>query len=97
MQEGEIAFADQILRAREHLLGLGRKARDDVGAERDIRPQPPHLRAELDRVAPRMPPFHPFQNQIVAGLQRQMQMRHQALVSGDHVEQIAIDLDGIDR
>mgnify|MGYP003694394663 CR=1 FL=1 len=50
VQEGEVAFLHQILRAREHLLGLGRKARDDIGAERDVRPQPPHLRAELDRV-----------------------------------------------
>ena len=45
----------------------------------------------------RMPPLHPLQDQIVAGLQRQMQMRHQALVAGDHIEQIAIDLDLIDR
>ena len=93
MQEGEAAFLDQILRAREHLFGLGRKAGDDVGAERDVRPQPPHLRAELNRIVARMPPLHPLQDQIVAGLQRQMQMRHQPLVVRDHVEQIAIDLD----
>ena len=93
MQEGEIALLHQILRTREHLLGLGRKARDDIGAERDVRPQPPHLRAEIDGVVARMPPLHPLQNQIVARLQRQMQMRHQPLVIRDHVEQIAIGLD----
>ena len=45
----------------------------------------------------RMPALHPLQNHVVAGLQRQMQMRHQPLVIGDDVEQIAIGLDGIDR
>ena len=97
MQEGQIALFHQILRAREHVLGLGRKARDDIGAERDVRPQPPHLRAEIDRIGAGMPPLHPLQNQIVAGLQRQMQMRHQAFIVRDHVEQIAVDLDLIDR
>ena len=97
MQEGEIAFPHQVLRAREHFLRLGREARDDVGAERDVRAQPPHLRAELDRIMARMPPLHPLQNQVVAGLQRQMQMRHQPLVVRDDIEQIEVGLDGIDR
>ncbi len=97
MQEGEIAFFHQIHRTLEHFVSLGRKARDDIGAERDIRPQSPHLRAEIDRIRARVPPLHPLQNQIVARLQRQMQMRHQAFILRDHVEQIAIDLDLINR
>ena len=97
MQEGEIACVDQRQRALEHLLGLGREARDEIGAERDIRPQPPHLRAELDRVVSRMPPLHPLQDQIIARLQRQMQMRHQPFVVRDHVEQIGVGFDRIDR
>jgi hypothetical protein len=44
-----------------------------------------------------MPPLHPLQNHVVAGLQRQMQMRHQPLVIRDDVEQITVGLDGIDR
>ena len=44
-----------------------------------------------------MPALHPLQDHVVAGLQRQMQMRHQPLVVGDGVEQIAIGLDRIDR
>ena len=42
MEECQIAFLHQIQRAREHIFGLGRESGDDVGAERDIRPQPPH-------------------------------------------------------
>ncbi len=97
MQEGEIAFLDQLLRADEHILALGGKYRDDVGSECDVGPQPPHLRAKLNRIGSRMPPLHPLQNEIVAGLQRQMQMRHQPFVIRDDVEQIAIHLDRIDR
>ncbi len=97
MQEGEIALIDEILRTREHLFCLGREACDDIGPQRDIGAQPPHLRAEFDRVLPRMPALHPLQNHVVAGLQRQMQMRHQPLIFGDDVEQIAIGFDGIDR
>ena len=97
MQEGETAFLDQILRARKHLFRLGRKARDDVGAECDVRPQPPHLRAERDGVIAQVPPFHPLQNHVVAGLQRQMQMRHQPRIVSDDVEQVAIGLDRVDR
>ncbi len=97
MQEGQIALLHQIQGALKHFLSLGRKARDDIGAERDVRPQPPHLRAKLNRLAARMPPLHPLQNQVIAGLQGQMQMRHQAFVIRDDVEQIAIDLGLIDR
>ena len=50
VQEGEIAFVHEVLRAHEHLFGLGREACDDVGTERDVGPQSPHLRAKLDRV-----------------------------------------------
>ena len=71
------AFVDQIERAGKHLLGLGRKARDDVAAERHIGPQPPHLIAERNRVGAQMPALHALEDHVVAGLQRQMQMRHQ--------------------
>ena len=97
MQEGQATLLDEIDRARKHVLGFGRKARDDVGAERDIRPQPPHLGAELDRILARMPALHPLQNEIITGLQRQMQMRHQPFIVRNDVEQIAVGLDGIDR
>ena len=97
VQMGEPAFVDQVERARKHRLGLGRKARDDVGAEHHVRPQPPHLVAERDRVGAQVPPLHALEDEIVARLQRQMQVRHQPRVIGEGIEQVAVGLDRIDR
>ena len=44
-----------------------------------------------------MPPLHALEDEIVAGLQRQMQMRHQSAVLRQRIEQVAVGLDGIDR
>ena len=52
--------------------------------------------AERDRVVARMPALHALQDHVVAGLQRQMQMRHQPRLVGDGVEQIGVGLDRID-
>ena len=50
-----------------------------------------------DRVGAQVAPLHALEDQVVAGLQRQMQMRHQARLVGERVEQVAIGLDRIDR
>ena len=97
MQLRQPAFVDEIERAREHIVALGREAGDDVGAEGDVGPQPAHPVAERDGVSARMPPLHALEDEIVAGLQRQMQMRHQPRLVGQGIEQIAIGLDRIDR
>ena len=74
----EPGFRDEAERAREHRLVLGRKAGDEIGAERDARPQRPRPRAPTcERIGARVPALHALQDQIVAGLERQMQMRHQ--------------------
>ena len=78
------------------VLGLGRKARDDVAAEHDVGPQPPHLLAEGDGVGARMAALHALEDHVVAGLQRQMQMRHQPRLVGERVEQVGVGLDRID-
>ena len=44
-----------------------------------------------------MTPLHALENQIVAGLQRQVQMRHQPRLVGDRVEEIGIGFDRVDR
>src|SRR5262245_52046974 len=46
----EPACIDEIERALEHVLGLGREPGDDVAAEDDVRPQSPHRIAEGDGV-----------------------------------------------
>ena len=93
----QAALVDQVERAREHVFGLGRKARNDVAAERHVGPQPPHLLAERNGVGARMPALHALEDQVVAGLQRQMQMRHQPRLIGERVEQVGVGLDRIDR
>jgi hypothetical protein len=43
-------------------------------------------------------PLHALEDQVIAGLERQMQMRHQARSSvANRVHQIVIRFDGIDR
>ena len=44
-----------------------------------------------------MAPLHALQGQVVAGLQRQMEMRHQPLLLGDRRHQRGIGLDRVDR
>ena len=97
MQMREAAFVDEIERARKHRLRLGREAGDDVGAEHDVRTQPAHLRAERDGVGAKMPALHALEDHVVAGLQRQMQMRHQPRLGRKRIEQVVVGFDGIDR
>src|SRR5262245_19585269 len=44
-----------------------------------------------------MPALHALQDEIVARLQREIQMRHQPRVAGERVEEVAVCLDRIDR
>jgi hypothetical protein len=44
-----------------------------------------------------MAALHPLQDHVVTGLQRQMEMRHQTVIVRDHLHQILIRLDGVDR
>ena len=96
MEEGEIAFLDQVERARKHLLGLGREARDDVSAEHHVGAQPSHLITECNRVGAQMAPLHALEDEIVTGLQREMQMRHQPLLFADQAEQVRINLHNVE-
>src|SRR5512136_1504702 len=97
MQLRKSALVDQIERAGEHVFVLGRKAGDDVSAEGNVGPQLPDLFAEGNRVATRMPPFHASENEIVPGLQGQVQMRHQPWLVGKRVAKIVIGFDRVDR
>ena len=60
-------------------------------------PQPAHLVAERDRVGAQVPALHALEDEVVAGLQREMQMRHQPRLVGERIEQVAVGLDRIDR
>jgi hypothetical protein len=52
--------------------------------------------AEGDGVVAQVAALHPLQDQVVAMLQRQVQMRHQARLRRDGEHQVVVGLDGID-
>ena len=97
VQTRQPAVIDQFERVFEHGLGLGRKADDDVSTEDHVRPQPAQSFAECDCVRPRMPALHALEDEVIACLQRQMQMRHQPRVLSESIDERAVGLDRIDR
>ena len=54
------------------------------------------LFAERDGVGAQMPPLHALEHEIVARLQRQMQMRHQPAFGRKRIDQIVVGFDRID-
>src|SRR5690606_39325396 len=70
---------------------LFRSAEDDVGAQRA------HLGAEANGIVAQMAALHALQDHVVAGLQGQVQMRHQPAFARDRFHQLPVGLDGIDR
>ena len=57
----------------------------------------PQAPRDLDHVSAPMTPSHPLEHEIVPGLHREMQMRHEARLVGDEVAEIAIDRRRIER
>ncbi len=96
MQMRQPAFVDDVERVFEHRLGLGRKAGDQIGAEDHVGAKCAHLLAEANGVGAEVPPLHPLQDHVVAGLQRQVEMRHQPLFLGDRPHQVVVGLDAVD-
>src|SRR5258708_10434376 len=45
----------------------------------------PQFAGERDRIRSRMAPLHPLEDEVVAGLQRQMQVRHQAFLRSERI------------
>lgn len=97
MKIGEPGLGDEGERLLEHRLVLGRKAGDQVGAEDDAGPGRPQPQAEPDHVGPQMPPLHPLEDQIIAGLHAQMDMRHEARLARQMGEELVVDLGRIER
>jgi hypothetical protein len=55
-----------------------------------------HRRAKGDGVGAGMPPLHALEDQIVAGLQGQMQMRHQPWLLGNGSQEVRVRFHLID-
>ena len=97
VQPGQAAFLDQPQRIVEHRFGLGRETGDQVGTEDDLRPRRAHRLAEGDSVVAQVPALHPLEDQVVPGLQREVQMRHQPRLCRDRLDETRVGLDQIDR
>ena len=78
--------------SREIRLGLGRKADDEIGGEREIRPRgaQPLDRAQIIRA--RMPAIHRAEDPVRARLHRQMELRRKLRQIAVHRDQIIIDV-----
>ena len=61
MQEAQAAVVDEVQGLLEHHFRLGREARDQVGAQRDIRPETASLGTEGDSVGAQVTAPHPLQ------------------------------------
>ncbi len=97
MDVGDPAFLDQRERVLEHRFGLGREAGDEVGAEHDIGPRMADRAAEVDCMAARMSALHALEDEVIARLQREMQVRHKPLLRRDRVEQCRIEFGHVER
>ena len=97
MQIRQAALIDDTIRILEHRLGFRRKSCDEVSAEDDIRADLSGLLAKGDGVGAQVTSFHALQRQVVARLQRQMQMRHQAFLVTKRYHQIVVGFNLIDR
>ena len=90
-------FVDQPPRILEHRLVLGGEAGDQIGADRDLGPG--HLQPlnQRDRLRAVVAALHPREDHVVAGLQREMEMRQHPRLMRDQVEQPVVDLDAVER
>jgi hypothetical protein len=79
----ERSFIDESEAAREHSVVLRRETRDHIGAERDIGAQRPGPPASSECLSARMAALHALQDHVVAGLNREMEMRHQPFLLSD--------------
>ena len=97
MQIGQAAGIDDASRVLEHVVRLGWKTGDQVGAEDDVRTQLTRPLAERDGIGAAVTPFHALQRQIVARLHREVQVRHQPLFISQRDHQIGIGFHLVDR
>jgi hypothetical protein len=92
-----VAIIQQFHAVHGHFFSLGRKSGDKVGADRRVLARSLDPLDRADRVGAAVPSLHALEDQVVAGLQRQMEMRHQPRLAGDQLEQRLVDLDAVER
>ncbi len=93
----DVAIVDQRERVCEHRVAFGRETGDQVRPDRDVRTVRPQPLDDPNRVGAGMPPLHPLEHHVVAGLERQVDVRHDPRLARDKIEQPVVDLDRIER
>ena len=97
MRGDDVAIVDQRECIRGRRLALGREAGDQVGADRQAGPRCLEPFDRSNRIGPAMPPLHPLEDQVVAGLQREVEMWQQARLARDQLHQRIVNLDAVER
>jgi hypothetical protein len=97
MQVRETAVVDQRHGVGEHRFGLGREAGDEIGAEHHVRAQAARFGGERDGLGAAVAALHALQDHVVAGLEAEMEMRHQPRLFGDQPQEIVVDLRDVER
>ena len=96
MRGDDVAIVDQRECIRGRRLALGREAGDQVGADRQAGPRCLEPFDRSNRIGPAMPPLHPLEDQVVAGLQREVQVGHEPGLLGQTPHQVRVDFGGVD-
>ncbi len=97
VQEGEVRGFDERDGVLERCVGLGGEAGDEVGAEGSVGPRAAHSLDQRQRIGRRVAAFHALQDEVVAGLQRQVQVRAEPRLASQPGQQGRVDLGGVDR
>ena len=83
MRQRDVAFPHQGASLGMHCRRLGGEARDEVGAEHDVRTRLAQRRAAGDDVGAAVSALHALEHHVIARLQAQMQIRHEPRLVGE--------------
>ena len=93
----DVAIIEQFQSVERHFFSFGGKSGDEVGADGRIGARGLDPLDRAHRVGAAVAALHALEDHVVAGLQRQMEMRHQPRLAGDQLEQGIVDLDAVER
>lgn len=97
MEVSEVGLGDDAQGVLEHGVVFGGEAGDDVGAEDHFGPKAAQSAHHVERLGAGVAALHALQDHVVARLQAEMQMRHQAAVGCYGIIESRVCLNGVDR
>jgi hypothetical protein len=97
MRGDDVAVVEEPKRIQRGFLAFGREAGDQVGADGDIAASGLQLRHGVGGLGAAVAALHSLEDQIVAGLQRQMEMGQQPRLARGQLHQRFVDLDAVER